>query len=128
MKRAVGGPDPESCDEFRPERAPHGLLVMIQAGKLTRISLVELSDIKTDKGFGIGDAAAAIKAACAPNPMWKTKPPAASSTKSTAPEKPAPSMPAAQASSTSKGAPDPGTPHPRPAARRTAARSLVLLS
>lgn len=60
---AVGGPDPESCDKFHPERAPHGLLVMIRAGKLTRISLVELSDIKTDKGFGIGDAAAAIKAA-----------------------------------------------------------------
>ena len=60
---AVGGPDPESCDEFRPERAPEGLLVMIQEGKLTRISLVELSDIKTDKGLGIGDAAAAIKTA-----------------------------------------------------------------
>lgn len=60
---AVGGPDPESCDEFRPERTPEGMLLMIEEGKLTRISLVELSAIKTDKGLGIGDAAAAIKTA-----------------------------------------------------------------
>jgi hypothetical protein len=60
---AVGGPDPESCDEFRPERAPEGILVMIQEGKLTRISLVELSPVKTDKGLGIGDTAEAVKLA-----------------------------------------------------------------
>lgn len=60
---AVGGPDEEACNEFRPERAPEGLLVMIQEGKLTRISLVELSAIQTDKGLGIGDTADAIKAA-----------------------------------------------------------------
>jgi len=60
---AVGGPDRESCDEFRPERAPEGLLVMIQEGKLTRISLVELSPVKTDKGLGIGDAADTVKLA-----------------------------------------------------------------
>lgn len=60
---AVGGPDPESCDEFRPERAPEGVLVMIQEGKLTRISLVELSTVKTDKGLGIGETADAVKTA-----------------------------------------------------------------
>jgi hypothetical protein len=60
---SVGGSDPESCDQFRPERAPEGVLVMIQKGKLTRISLVELSAIKTDRGLGIGDTADAIKAA-----------------------------------------------------------------
>jgi hypothetical protein len=26
---AVGGPDPERCDEFRPARAPAGILVMV---------------------------------------------------------------------------------------------------
>ena len=26
---AVGGPDPESCDVFRPTRAPEGLMVMV---------------------------------------------------------------------------------------------------
>jgi hypothetical protein len=60
---AVGGPDPESCNEFRPQRAPEGLLVMIEQGKLTRISAVRASTLKTDKGFGIGDKASAIKAA-----------------------------------------------------------------
>ena len=42
---------------------PEGLLVMIQEGKLTRISLVELSPVKTDKGLGIGDAAYTVKLA-----------------------------------------------------------------
>jgi len=26
---AVGGPDPESCNQFRPERAPEGMLLMV---------------------------------------------------------------------------------------------------
>ncbi len=59
----VGGPEPEYCDQFRPANAPEGLLVMIEQGKLTRISLIELSPLKTDKGLGIGDTAAAVKAA-----------------------------------------------------------------
>lgn len=60
---AVGGPDPERCDEFRPARAPTGLIVMIEEGRLTRISLVAGSDVKTARGFGVGDPAATIKAA-----------------------------------------------------------------
>lgn len=59
----VGGPDPESCDEFRPANAPEGLFVMIEAGRLTRISLIELSTLKTDKGLGLGDTAATVKTA-----------------------------------------------------------------
>jgi hypothetical protein len=59
----VGGPEPEYCDQFRPANAPEGLLVMIEQGKLTRISLIEMSPLKTDKGLGIGDTAAAVKAA-----------------------------------------------------------------
>lgn len=60
---AVGGPDEEACNEYRPARAPEGLLVMLEKGKLTRISLVSGSTLKTDKGFGVGDEAAAVKAA-----------------------------------------------------------------
>ena len=63
---AVGGPDPESCDEFRPARAPAGLLVMIEAGRLTRISLVDGSTVKTDRGLGLGATAAAVRAAYGP--------------------------------------------------------------
>ncbi|MBD2104287.1 hypothetical protein [Leptolyngbya sp. FACHB-261] len=62
---AVGGPDPEQCDEFRPSRAPVGMLVMIEQGRLTRISLINGSPIKTEAGFGVADSASAIKAAYA---------------------------------------------------------------
>ena len=60
---SVGGAEPESCDQWRPERAPDGLLVMIQDGVLTRISVASPSKLKTDRGFGVGDSAVAIKAA-----------------------------------------------------------------
>jgi len=63
---AVGGVEPESCDQWRPVRAPEGLLVMIQDGVLTRISIASPSTLKTDRGFGVGDTAAAIKAAYGP--------------------------------------------------------------
>ena len=58
---AVGGAEPEACEEFRPERAPEGVLVMITDGKLSRISLVDMSTVKTDKGLGLGDTADAVK-------------------------------------------------------------------
>lgn len=60
---AVGGPDPQSCDQFRPERAPENMLVMTQQGVLTSIWLTRTSDIPTDRGFRIGDSAATVKAA-----------------------------------------------------------------
>jgi hypothetical protein len=63
---AVGGPDPDICDQFRPARAPEGLLVMVEQGRLSRISLIRTSALKTDRGFGLGDTAAAIKAAYGP--------------------------------------------------------------
>jgi hypothetical protein len=61
--QAVGGPDPESCDEFRPARAPEGLLAMVEDGWLTRISLVEGAKVGTDRGLGIGAAAAEVRSA-----------------------------------------------------------------
>ena len=60
---AVGGADPETCDEWRPARAPEGLRVMIVDGALARITTSAPSTLKTDRGFGVGDEAAAIKTA-----------------------------------------------------------------
>ncbi|HEX5006406.1 MAG TPA: hypothetical protein VFV70_04795 [Hyphomonadaceae bacterium] len=54
---------PGECREFQPQRAPDGLWVMIEAGKLTRISLAEMSALKTDKGLGIGDTPDEVMAA-----------------------------------------------------------------
>jgi hypothetical protein len=59
---AVGGPDPASCDEFRPARAPRDMLVMIEEGRLTRISLIDGAKVKTDRGLGLGATAAAVRA------------------------------------------------------------------
>ena len=63
---AVGGPDPASCDTFHPARAPEGLTVMVENGVLTSIWLRSGSALKTDRGFGVGDTATAIKAAYGP--------------------------------------------------------------
>lgn len=60
---AVGGAEPERCDQFRPARAPAGLLVMVEDGRLSRISLINDSNIVTDRGFGLGASASAVKAA-----------------------------------------------------------------
>lgn len=60
---SVGGADPAACNQFRPERAPEGMLLMVEDGKLSRISLIRNSTLKTDRGFGLGDSAAAIKTA-----------------------------------------------------------------
>jgi hypothetical protein len=58
--KAVGGPDPASCEQFRPATAPQGLLVMIERDTLTRISVSRNSALSTDAGFVVGDSAAAV--------------------------------------------------------------------
>ena len=60
---AVGGPDPERCDEFRPRGAPAGMIVMIEHGALSRITLVRGASLETDAGIAIGDAAAVVRQA-----------------------------------------------------------------
>lgn len=60
---AVGGADPEACDEWRPARAPEGLRVMILDGRLARVTATAPSTVETESGLGVGDAAAAIKTA-----------------------------------------------------------------
>jgi len=58
---AVGGAEPEACDQWRPARAPEGLLVMIENGRLTSISLHEGAPVRTDRGLGIGARAADVR-------------------------------------------------------------------
>lgn len=60
---SVGGPEPEVCDIYRPSRAPESMRVMVESGKLSRIELVEASNIKTPQGFSVGDSADSIKQA-----------------------------------------------------------------
>ncbi|MDO1558535.1 hypothetical protein Q0812_03725 [Brevundimonas sp. 2R-24] len=59
---AVGGPEPEVCDQFRPARAPEGLQVMIENGRLARISLIREAALKTVDGYGLGATASELKA------------------------------------------------------------------
>ena len=59
---AAGGADPASCDEFRPARAPEGMLLMVEDGRLSRISLIRASRVKTDRGLGLGAAPAEVRA------------------------------------------------------------------
>lgn len=60
---AVGGPEPEACDEFRPAEAPEGMRVMIERDRLTRITLSRVGAVVTERGFTVGDSASAIRAA-----------------------------------------------------------------
>lgn len=64
---AVGGLEPEACDEFRPERMPEGMRVMIERDRLTRITMSAGAAVRTDRGFGIGDSAAAIRRSYGPD-------------------------------------------------------------
>ena len=74
---AVGGPRPEQCDEFRPGNAPDGVLVMLEEGVLTRISVSRHAGIETPAGFSVGDSGAGILAAYGalarvePHPYWE---------------------------------------------------------
>ena len=58
----VGGPDPDACDEFRPQRTPAGVLVMIENGVLTRISVSKNSEISTPVGIRVGDSGSTVLA------------------------------------------------------------------
>ena len=54
---------PGDCEEYQPKNAPDFLWVMLEAGKLTRITIADMSKLKTDKGLGLGDSAESVKTA-----------------------------------------------------------------
>lgn len=54
---------PGDCLEFQPKNVPENLWVMLEAGKLTRITIADMSTLKTDKGLGLGDTAETVKTA-----------------------------------------------------------------
>jgi hypothetical protein len=58
---AVGGADPSQCEQFRPERAPEGMLVMVEQGRLTRISVSDPANVETEGGLSVGDSASAVR-------------------------------------------------------------------
>jgi hypothetical protein len=69
VEEAVGPPDadggwlePETCDEYRPARAPAGLYVMILEGRLARISVREPT-VATERGIAPGAPAEAVRRA-----------------------------------------------------------------
>lgn len=74
--QAVGGAEPGHCDQFRPSRAPDGVLVMVENGVLTRISISRNSDIRTPEGISVGDAASRVleaygaRALVTPHKYW----------------------------------------------------------
>lgn len=55
--------DPMTCQVYHPDKAPDGVDVMLQDGRLTRITLGQGSSVTTDRGFGVGDSGIAIKQA-----------------------------------------------------------------
>lgn len=75
---AVGGPEPDRCDQFRPTVAPDGLLVMVENGVLTRISISRNSDITTPEGISVGDAGPGVlealgsSAVVEPHKYWQS--------------------------------------------------------
>ena len=58
---AVGGPEPESCDQWTPARAPADMLVMIEEGRLTSIWLIDDARVRTDRGLGLGATAGQVR-------------------------------------------------------------------
>jgi hypothetical protein len=49
------------CAEYHPAGAPPGLMVMMEQGRLTRISLTGTATIKTDANLGLGAEPGAVK-------------------------------------------------------------------
>lgn len=54
---AMGGPEPELCEEYQPEQTPDGLFVMIEEGILVRITLGEGATTQTADGISVDGSA-----------------------------------------------------------------------
>lgn len=60
--RAVGGPEPDRCDEFHPRRAPAGLIVLLSERRLARVTATR-AGVASDRGIRVGDPVARVRAA-----------------------------------------------------------------
>lgn len=60
--RSVGGADPASCDEFHPRRAPAGLRIMLERGRVARFTAAR-AGVRSDRGVRVGDTVAQVRAA-----------------------------------------------------------------
>lgn len=60
---AMGGPEPELCEEYQPADTPEGLYVMIEEGNLARITLAGDTEVRTAEGITVGDSADQVRAA-----------------------------------------------------------------
>ena len=55
--------DPNGCNVFHPARAPEGLWVMTEQGRVSRVTLRGDASATTDRGLGLGASAASVKQA-----------------------------------------------------------------
>ena len=55
--------DENGCNVFHPARAPQGVLVMTEEGRVSRVTLSRDATVTTDKGLKPGSTAAEVKAA-----------------------------------------------------------------
>lgn len=65
---AAGAPaspiaNPDECNIFHPSRAPEGVFVMTEMGRVSRITARAGSTVAADRGFTVGAEASAIKSA-----------------------------------------------------------------
>ena len=60
---AMGGPEPELCEQYQPADTPEGLYVMIEEDRLVRITLGGDTEVRTAEGITVGDSADQVRAA-----------------------------------------------------------------
>ncbi len=53
--------DPSVCDFYHPQRAPEGLIVMLENDRLARVTLIDSGEVKTEGGLAPGAPASAVR-------------------------------------------------------------------